>query len=84
MPTDVIILSDGGSQYCFGASRKLLKKHDLICSVSAKGNCYDNARAESFFHSLKVEAIHDERFLTREIMRKTVFDYMEVNYSRTR
>ncbi len=84
MPTDVIVHSDRGSQYCSGAYQKLLKKHDLICSMSAKGNCYDNACAESFFHSLKVEAIHGERFLTREIMRQTVFEYIEVDYNRIR
>jgi putative transposase len=43
-------------------------------SMSAKGNCYDNACAESFFHSLKVEAIHGKRFETREAMRQTVFE----------
>jgi transposase InsO family protein len=84
MPTDVIVYSDRGSQYCSGAYQKLLKKHDLICSMSAKSNCYDNACAESFFHSLKVEAIHGERFLTREVMRQTVFQYIEVDYNRTR
>jgi transposase InsO family protein len=84
MPTGVIVHSDRGSQYCSGVYQKLLKKHDLICSMSAKGNCYDNACAESFFHSLKVEAIHGERFSTREIMRQTVFEYIEVDYNRTR
>jgi transposase InsO family protein len=84
MPIGVIVHSDRGSQYCSGAYQKLLKKHDLICSMSAKGNCYDNACAESFFHSLKIEAIHGERFLTREIMRQTVFEYIDVDYNRTR
>jgi len=84
MPTDVIVHSDRGSQYCSGAYQKLLKNHALICSMSAKGNCYDNACAESFFHSLKVEVIHGERFSTREIMRQTVFEYIEVDYNRTR
>ena len=84
MPTGVIVHSDRGSQYCSGVYQKLLKKHELICSMSAKGNCYDNACAESFFHSLKVEAIRGERFSTREIMRQTVFEYIEVDYNRTR
>jgi transposase InsO family protein len=52
--------------------------------MSAKGNCYDNACAESFFHSLKVEAIHGERFSTGEMLRRTVFEYIEVDYNRTR
>jgi putative transposase len=51
--------------------------------MSAKGCCYDNACAESFFHTLKVEAIHGERFTTRELMRQTVFEYIEVDYNRT-
>ena len=63
-----IFHSDRGSQYCSGSYQELLKEHGLICSMSAKGNCYDNACAESFFHSLKVEAIHGERFTTREEM----------------
>ena len=49
-----------------------------------KGNCYDNACAESFFHSLKVEAIHGERFVTREALRQTVFEYIETDYNRLR
>jgi putative transposase len=84
MPTNVIVHSDRGSQYCSGAYQKLLDEHGLICSMSGKGNCYDNACAESFFHSLKVEAIHGERFGTREEMRQTVFEYIEVDYNRTR
>ena len=52
--------------------------------MSATGNCYDNACAESFFHSLKVEAIHGERFATRENMRQIVFEYIETRYNRNR
>ena len=84
MPTRVIVHSDRGSQYCSGAYQQLISEHELLCSMSAKGNCYDNACAESFFHSLKVEAIHGERFATREEMRQTVFEYIEVDYNRTR
>lgn len=83
-PTGVIVHSDRGSQYCSGAYQQLISEHDLRCSMSAKGNCYDNACAESFFHSLKVEAIHGEKFATREAMRQTVFEYIEVDYNRTR
>ncbi len=56
----------------------------LICSMSGKGNCYDNAVAESFFHTLKVEAVHGESFATREDMRQAVFEYIEVDDNRTR
>ena len=83
-PTDVIVHSDRGSQYCSGDYQKLIKENQLLCSMSAKGNCYDNACAESFFHSLKVEAIHGEKFVTREDMRQTVFEYIEVDYNRNR
>lgn len=84
LPKGVIVHSDRGSQYCSGAYQALISKHGLLCSMSAKGNCYDNACAESFFHSLKVEAIHGERFTTRDEMRQAVFEYIEVDYNRTR
>src|SRR5699024_4977566 len=48
------------------------------------GCCYDNACVESFFHSLKVECIHGEHFISREIMRATVFNYIECDYNRWR
>lgn len=84
MPKGVIVHSDRGSQYCSGHYQALIEKHKLLCSMSAKGNCYDNACAESFFHTLKVELIHGERFATREAMRQTVFEYIEIDYNRTR
>ena len=84
MPKDVLVHSDRGSQYCSRMYQALLAKHDLICSMSGKGNCYDNAVAESFFHTLKVEAVHGESFATREAMRRAVFEYIEVDYNRTR
>lgn len=84
MPSGVIVHSDRGSQYCSTAYQALIRKHRLLCSMSAKGNCYDNAAAESFFHTLKVELIHGERFATRGQMRRTIFEYIEVDYNRTR
>jgi transposase InsO family protein len=83
-PINVIVHSDRGSQYCSHAYRQLLQQHDLLGSMSAKGNCYDNACAESFFHSLKVEAIHGERYATRESMRQAVFEYIETDYNSVR
>jgi transposase InsO family protein len=83
-PKGVIVHSDRGSQYCSKDYQKLIAGHQLLCSMSAKGNCYDNACAESFFHSLKVETIHGERFATRQAMKETVFEYIEVDYNRTR
>jgi transposase InsO family protein len=84
MPKGVIVHSDLVSQYCSALYQGLLTRHALLCSMSAKGNCYDNACAESFFHTLKVEAIHGERFATRGEMRSTVFEYIEVDYNRSR
>ena len=83
-PAGVIVHSDRGSQYCSAAYQAMLSKHELVCSMSGKGNCYDNACAESFFHTLKVEAIHGERFPTRDGMKLAVFEYIEVDYNRTR
>lgn len=83
-PTGVIVHTDRGSQYCSKAYRKLLEKYQLKASMSGRGNCYDNACAESFFHSLKVEAIHGERFRTRADARAAIFEYIEVDYNRTR
>lgn len=83
-PTGVIIHSDRGSQYCSHEYQKQIKKHQLICSMSKKGDCYDNAVMESWNHSFKVEAIHGERFSTREDAKEQVFEYIEVYYNRQR
>jgi putative transposase len=83
-PTGVIVHTDRGSQYCSREHRALLSAHSLVASMSAKGNCYDNAAMESWNHSLKVEAIHGERFATREQAKAHVFDYIEVDYNRNR
>lgn len=84
MPKGVIVHSDRGSQYCSTHYQSLLRQHGLFCSMSAKGNCYDNACAESFFHSLKVEVVHGEEIVSRGRMRQIVFEYIEVDYNRTR
>lgn len=83
-PRGVLCHSDRGSQYCSHAYQALLKKYGLICSMSRKGNCWDNAVAESFFHSLKVELIYTERYATRESAKQSVFHYIEVYYNRVR
>ena len=84
MPAGVIVHSDRGSQYCSADYQRLLQKHRLACSMSKKGDCYDNAAMESWNHSLKVEAIHGERFTTREAAKAQVFEYIEIYYNRKR
>ena len=83
-PKKVIVHSDRGSQYCSREYQALLSKHNLVCSMSKKGDCYDNAAMESWNHSFKVEAVHGERFLTREEARAATFEYINVYYNRTR
>ena len=72
---------DRGSQYASDVFQALLKRHGFECSMSRKGNCWDNAVAESFFHSLKVEAIHGETFRTRDEARRAIFDWLECFYN---
>ena len=84
MPKNVILHSDRGSQYCAFEYQKLLRENKLICSMSKRGDCYDNAAMESWNHSFKVEAIHGEKFKTRDDAKKQVFEYIEVYYNRKR
>lgn len=84
MPRGVIVHSDRGSQYCSGDYQALLANHGLICSMSKRGDCYDNAAMESWNHSFKVEAIHGEKFSTRADAKNHVFDYIDVYYNRKR
>lgn len=83
-PKHVIAHSDRGSQYCSNKYQQLIKDNKMMCSMSGKGNCYDNAVAESFFHSLKVESIQGERFKTREEAQQTIFEYIEIYYNKVR
>lgn len=83
-PEGAIVHSDRGGQYCSDNYQELIKISKLTCSMSGKGNCYDNACAESFFHSLKVELIHGEHFSNQEAMKTEVFNYIEVDYNQKR
>ena len=83
-PKGVIIHSDRGSQYCSKAYQRLIKVMGLRCSMGRRANCYDNAAMESFFHSLKVELIHRERYATRQAAKAATFEYIEVYYNRKR
>jgi putative transposase len=83
-PKGVIFHSDRGSQYCSQVYRELLDKYAFKQSMSRKGNCWDNACVESFFHSLKVESIQDEALMDKKVMRQNVFEYIEIDYNRKR
>ena len=83
-PRETIAHSDRGSQYCAKDFQGLLAEAGLRSSMSRKGCCYDNACAESFFHSMKVEAIHGERITTRAELQRRVFEYIELDYNQTR
>jgi putative transposase len=76
--------SDRGSQYAAGDYRKQLAKYGMVCSMSRKGNCWDNAPMESFFHSLKTEQVHHCDYQTRDEARRDIFEYIEVFYNRQR
>lgn len=76
--------SDRGSQYASDAYRDLLGSHGLECSMSRKGNCWDNAVVESFFGTLKTELIHPRTWRTRREVRSAIYEYLEVFYNRRR
>jgi transposase InsO family protein len=76
--------TDRGSQYAANDYRKLLKARGITCSMSRKGNCWDNAVAESFFATLKVEFVHETLFRTRAQATREIFEYIEVFYNRVR
>jgi putative transposase len=80
----LLLHSDRGRQYASAAYQQLLKQHGIECSMSRKGNCWDNAPMESFFRTLKVECIYRQTFKTQEEAKSAVFDYIEVFYNRQR
>lgn len=84
-PTKGLIYhTDRGSQYASYEHKNLLEKHGIVQSMSKKGDCWDNAVAESFFHSLKTELIHHEKFITRKQASEKIFEYIEIFYNRQR
>jgi transposase InsO family protein len=82
--TGLIMHTDRGRQYGADSYRQLLAQHGIQASMSRKGNCWDNAVAESFFHTLKTELIHLEDFDTHDSAQTAVFEYIEVCYNRQR
>ena len=83
-PRGVLVHSDRGSQYCSKDYQKLLHKSNHVCSMSRKGNVWDNAPMESFFGKLKQEWLNGKRFRTREDAKRAIFWYIEVYYKNYR
>jgi putative transposase len=81
---EVLVHSDQGTQYGSDDWRRFCQTNNLRSSMSRRGNCWDNAVAESFFSSLKKERVRKRIYKTRELARADVFDYIEVFYNRTR
>lgn len=83
-PRGVLIHSDRGSQYCSRDYQNLLKRYGFICSMSRKGNCWDNAPMEAFWGKIKYEWLHEQHFKTRDEARAAIFEYVEIFYNRQR
>jgi len=80
----LILHSDRGVQYAGNDFKALLAQNEFVGSMSKKGGCWDNAIAESFFHTLKVELIYRTKFRTREEAKRRIFEYVEIYYNRKR
>jgi len=76
--------SDRGRQYAANDYKAILAKHVFIGSMSRKGDCWGNAVAESFFHTLKVECIRKRIFKNRKEAKRIIFAWIETRYNRTR
>jgi putative transposase len=80
----LLLHSDRGSQYCSEDYQKEISQRKFICSMSRKGNCWDNAPMESFWGKLKTEWLYGKRFRTRNEAQRAVFEYIELFYNRKR
>jgi len=83
-PRGLMWHTDRGSQYASDSHVSIINQHHIVQSMSRKGNCWDNAVAESFFHTLKTELTHQCKFKTREEAKHVIFEYIEVFYNRIR
>jgi len=81
MPKELLHHSDQGSQYTSEAFQRLLSAHGITCSMSRRGDCWDNAAMESFFSSLKTERVDRKQYVSRDDARADVFDYIERFYN---
>ena len=84
LPGGVLFHSDRGCQYACHEFRNILRKNKMIQSMSGKGNCYDNAVNESFFHSLKTEWVYFENYENKQDAGLSIFEYIEIFYNRER
>ncbi|MDB5311140.1 MAG: Mobile element protein [Gemmataceae bacterium] len=82
--SELVAHSDRGTQYASEHYQHLLGSKGITCSMSRRGNCWDNAPMESFFASLKKELVHGEDYATREQARASIFEYIETFYNRVR
>lgn len=80
----LLVHSDRGKEYYANEYQALLKEQGMVCSMSRRGDCYDNAVMESFFHSLKVELVHHDDYRIRDEARVALFEYIEIFYNRQR
>ncbi len=76
--------TDRGSQYASFSHKDLLQKHGIVQSMSRKGNCWDNAVAESFFKTLKSDLVYQTYFYTKNQAKREIFEYIEFHYNRVR
>ena len=83
-PRGVIVHTDRGSQYCAHSFIAILAKHGSLQSMSRKGNCWDNAVAESFFATFKKQTVLGRPLVTQAEMRQQVFEFIEIYYNRVR
>ena len=80
----LVFHSDRGTQYAAHDYQELLQERGIVCSMSRRGNCWDNAPVESFFATLKKEEVHREEYLTHQQAKASLFYYIEVFYNRKR
>ena len=80
-PKGLICHTDRGSQYAGHDFKTILTQKEFVGSMSRKGDCWDNAVAESFFHTLKVELVHRNKFRTRDEAKGKIFEYVEMYYN---
>jgi transposase InsO family protein len=84
LSSSLLLHSDRGSQYASYCYQVLLGKRGILCSMSRKGNCWDNAVMESFYRTLKVGLIYQKKYETRIEAQRDIFEYIEIFYNRER